>query len=346
MIVNWLLTRKCNLKCSYCGIVRNSETNIYPSIKEINEKEISSEYVISTIKYMNNLYGKNNLFHIFYGGEPFIVFDKLVPIIRYCNDNNIFYTIITNGHFYHKVLELYNLTGKIKGLSVSLDPIIFSKDDDDFDRVSKSNKAMELIEKNHQFKIIDDLVIETTIDAKNYIYLPKMVEYFKTKYPEVKISITAYDAPKSIFYDFSWYEGCSKFVNEYRLSKNNEDLEHVLMSIYKYNKDNIHCPETIPLLLENISSTYVDCGLYKNTITIDSDGQLRLCLRIRGQINIDALDLFSRHYSLYSLEKELELPFKNNYDKYCSGCNWTCPMMNQVSQNTFQEEVAHCSLRK
>ena len=95
-IVNWLLTRKCNLSCDYCAIVKDYENKPeeYPDIKHYYKNEMSTGYVLSSL----DLFRQHNpdAFHIFYGGEPLLRID-LAEIINFCNLNKIHYTIISNN---------------------------------------------------------------------------------------------------------------------------------------------------------------------------------------------------------------------------------------------------------
>jgi len=80
-IVNFLLTRRCNLQCSYCGIARNINNRLVKFYKnEVNTKRI--------IKFLENLKKHNpNAFVIWYGGEPLLRND-LSEIIKYCNNKH------------------------------------------------------------------------------------------------------------------------------------------------------------------------------------------------------------------------------------------------------------------
>ena len=76
------------------------------------------------------------------------------------------------------------------------------------------------------------------------------------------------------------------------------------------------------------------CNISDNihNITIDSDGCLRLCLRIRGincpDLNID--DLISSYGQIHDIAKET---FKSDHTTLCFGCNWTCMLMSEFYSN-------------
>ena len=47
-IVNWLLTRRCNLNCSYCAITKNykNKPDEYPDIYYYHKNEMDTETII------------------------------------------------------------------------------------------------------------------------------------------------------------------------------------------------------------------------------------------------------------------------------------------------------------
>jgi MoaA/NifB/PqqE/SkfB family radical SAM enzyme len=129
-IANWLLTRRCNLKCEYCGLVRDRDLpELYKPVEYYIENEMSTEYVITVLEMLKE--HNPDCFHIFYGGEP-LLRDDLAEIVQFCNDENIHYTIITNNTEVlkprlEKLLEKVN----VKGLSSSVDPALFTYSESD-----------------------------------------------------------------------------------------------------------------------------------------------------------------------------------------------------------------------
>ena len=71
-IVSWLLTRRCNLRCSYCRIVRNYKKmpEEYPQTSHYRKNEMSTDDVIHGLKGFKN--HNPDAFHILYGGEPLL----------------------------------------------------------------------------------------------------------------------------------------------------------------------------------------------------------------------------------------------------------------------------------
>ena len=164
-VANWLLTRRCNLNCSYCAITKdyNNIPKEYPKMKDYIKNEMSTEYIINGLK---NLKQHNpDCFNIFYGGECLLRQD-LPEIINYCNNENIHYTIITNNsdEVQPLIKNLLNKTEYISGLTSSVDPIIFSENLS----TDIMKKSLSGIKRLSQYKgIINDRVAEITISEDN-----------------------------------------------------------------------------------------------------------------------------------------------------------------------------------
>ena len=69
-IISWLLTRRCNIDCWYCAIVKDyvGKPQSYPDMKHYLRQEMTTEYVIETLKKIK--LHNPDAFHILYGGEP------------------------------------------------------------------------------------------------------------------------------------------------------------------------------------------------------------------------------------------------------------------------------------
>ena len=133
-IVNWLLTRRCNLSCSYCAIVKNYKgmPKEYPPMKHYLKSEMSTKFVLDALEKIQ----KHNpdCFHVMYGGEPMLRKD-LPEIIKYCNENGIYYTIITNNtpEVQPLIENLFLQAGDIAGITSSVDPLPVVREGEDSD---------------------------------------------------------------------------------------------------------------------------------------------------------------------------------------------------------------------
>jgi MoaA/NifB/PqqE/SkfB family radical SAM enzyme len=333
-IVNWLLTRRCNLKCSYCRIVSDYENKPreYPDIGHFYKNEMSTKTVLEGLSKLK----KHNpdCFHIFYGGEPLLRND-LPQIIAYCNSNDIYYTIITNNsNSVQKSLNDLLEKVEVKGLSSSVDPLIFdpniSKDNDRYKKcIAGFNRLKSLKGK------IKDLVAEITVDNDNVKYLYPLVKELSNN--GISSSITFIDISKSPYYDFA------NVTDENVLVKPTKELSDIFKRIIDEKLDVHMADKLLPKLFEILPSEY-DCELEKNltNITIDADGACRLCLRIGGRHTTSAsvtnfLDYDGKINPLF-----LDL-IKRDKKELCLRCNWTCVLHTNLSDN--KDEILHTEKR-
>jgi len=306
IIVSWLLTRRCNLSCRYCGITRSVPSVMY-------ENEMNTEFVIEGLKRLKK--HNEDAFHLFYGGEPFLRPD-LFEIIVACNDLDINYTIITNStsYVYPLIMELIT-TVPVKGLTVSIDPM------PSLDAKRKSDDAFKSIP--DYMKHVEDVVAEITVDRWSIINLPKLVSDLTRI--GVTSDITFLDVTKSRAYDFS------NITDKHMLATKSKDVADVLQELMK-GEYNVHMKEILlPEIFEALPSDF-DCELVNkgvHNLTIDSDGSVRLCLRIKGRTTPE-MNLLQYIGPKGELSEYL---IQNQYqDKkdLCKGCNWTCPIMSKL----------------
>jgi len=323
-IISWLLTRRCNLSCDYCAIVKDykNKPQSYPDMKHYFEKEMNSEYVIKTLRRIKN--HNPDAFHIFYGGEPLLRKD-LADIINFCNIAKIHYTIITNNSddIQKLIEELLENVEYIEGITSSVDPLIMDKTaDKSSDRYKKCVAGLERLQ---GFKgKIKDIVAEITVDNSNFQYLYDLVKMLTDM--GINSDITTVDIAKNNYYDFSNIR-----------SNKNADLVPKLpstMAMFQKiinDKLNVHMAETLLPQIYDILPAELDCELEKNihNMTIDADGSMRMCLRIRGVLtpNMKAYDCIMDNGELHPIFKELISIDKRNY---CLGCNWSCPIMSRL----------------
>lgn len=321
-IVSWLLTRRCNLNCSYCAIVKDyfGKPTLYPNMKYYIQNEMDTKTVIKGL----GDFKKHNpdAFHILYGGEPLLRKD-LPEIINFCNENNIHYTIITNNTNEIQPLmeKLFENTDYIIGLTSSVDPLVVS-DDSDTDRIKKSKEGMDRLV-NLKGKV-KDLVAEITVDNRNISYLYDLIKTL-TGFG-INSDITFVDIQKNKFYDFSNVDDEEFLVHPTKEIK--DELERIIND----KSLDVHMSETLLDEIFKILPANLDCEIENDihNITVDADGSIRLCLRIRGlltpgKVRLD--NLFDKDYNVNNFVG----PFLQ-FDKrsYCEGCNWTCMLMSKL----------------
>lgn len=325
-ICNWLLTRRCNLKCEYCAIVKNYEhkPSEYPDMKYYRDNEMSTDFVLDTLMKLKE--HNPNMFHIFYGGEPLLRND-LAEIINFCNAQDINYTIISNNcdeidPLFQKLMN--DVTDGIKGYTASIDPIVMACSDSikKTDRYKKSKHGFrKLIELSKEHKI-KDLVAEMTVCKDDVEYISETI--YELKMYDIATDITFVDVAKNEYYDFSNVRGDRSSLVEPSIKLARELIQAIDWDF------NVHMPELYEKVFEILPSKF-DCKLEENihNITIDSNGAMRLCLRIRGVVTpkLKANKIIHQDGNIWQTLKEF---ISEDKKRLCKGCNWTCPVMSQM----------------
>jgi len=335
-IVNLFITRRCNLKCSYCGITRNykNKPSIYPDMKHYYENEMSTEYVIELLgKFKAH---NPDIFIIIYGGEPLLRKD-LPDIINFCNKENINYTIITNNTPEIQPLteRLFEKTGgDIRGFTSSVDPVFNQKDGSD--RVKKSTSGLTNLLKRKY--IVKDLVAEITVMRENIPYLYDLIKEL-TGYG-INSDITFIDTAKSEYYDFS------NVTEPWKLVHISPELAEQFQRICDDKSLNIHMKEFLLPAIWNILPSNMDCGIEKDlhNISVDADGSIRLCTRIRGHYTPNSVsinNLFTKDMEVNPYTKQCIIKDKK---MFCKLCNHTCLLMSKYGDNV--DELVHKKIRQ
>lgn len=333
-IVNWLLTRKCNLKCEYCAIVKNykGKPDEYPDMAHYLKNEMDPDRVIRGLEAIN----KHNpdCFHIFYGGEP-MLYKGLEHILNYCFDHNIHYTIITNNT--DKVQPLIEnllswVEGGIKGLTSSVDPVFHQKDASD--RVEKSVSGLRRLRKYRAW--INDIVAEITVMNENVPYIYDLVSELSRF--GINSDITFIDIAKNEYYDFANVREPWKLVNI------SPELANQFQMLHDDKGLDIHMKDFLLPEIWNILPSNLDCQLEKgiHNLSVDADGSIRLCLRARGvwTPSYSLEDVFLPDGSISSVLKTRMMRDKKDY---CQLCNHTCQIMSMYGDKV--DELVHLDKR-
>lgn len=347
-IVNWLLTRRCNLKCDYCAIVKDYKgmPKEYPPMSHYIKNEMTTEFVIDALARIK----KHNpdCFHIMYGGEPLLRKD-LATIINYCNDEDIHYTIISNNTVeIQPLIEklVKDVKGKIKGFTASVDPVMFVEIDSSEpmdniheDRVIKSLAGFENLKKMKEY--CDDVVAEITVMKHNKKHLFRLVSLLTES--GINSDITFIDIAKSPYYDFS------NISNEDLLVKQSPELAEQFQLISDNDVD-VHMKHILMPEIWGILPSDMDCEIDKglHNISIDADGSIRLCLRIRGTLTANLVSietLFNERNEVHPIAHSI---ISSDKRKHCKLCNHTCHLMSKYinDHNLGPEDLVHLDRRK
>ena len=341
-IVNWILTRRCNLNCSYCGIVKNYKLKpeCYPDMNYYKNNEMSTKVILNALKQMK----KHNpdMFHIFYGGEPTLRKD-LPDIINYCNQNNILYTIISNNtpEVQPMINRLFQEVDYVQGFTSSVDAVSLNNKKELLDdKIKKSIYGFQKLKEMKESGKVKDVVAEVTITNHNIDSLQHIIE--KLSLAKIYSSITFIDIAKTSYYDFSNVLSINELINP--------SLKVIQIITTLYNNDNflIHMKELLNQTLNILPSKY-DCQLEKgvHNITIDADGGMRLCLRIKGEVapRIHVSNLFRTRTS--SISQKFYNAICIDKKNLCKLCNHTCLMMSKMvdDNDDKQKELIHSEVR-
>jgi len=333
-IANWLLTRRCNLRCEYCAIVQNykNKPEKYPDMRHYYVNEMKTEHVI---KGLHNLRNHNpDMFHIFYGGEPLLRKD-LYEIINYCNEKKIHYTIISNNTkeirpFIKQLLK--KVDDKIEGFTASVDPVFHNEKESQEDRVRKSVLGLENLINMKVY--VRDVVAEITAMQHNYIYLYDLLKEL-TKY-QINGDVTFIDIAKSPYYDFSNITDQSLLVHQ------TAQLADQIGKIMKDDSLDVHMKDVILPAMWDLLPSNMDCEIDQtlHNISIDADGTIRLCLRIRGVYTPSVVNLDNLIMSDGNINTIAEAAIRRDKKEFCKLCNHTCHLMSKhIEKNDMGPEA-------
>jgi len=341
-IVNWLLTRKCNLKCDYCAIVKNYDNKPpeYPDLNHYFQNEMTTRDVIEGIIRFHQ--HNPDAFHIFYGGEPMLRKD-LSEIITFCNDMDIHYTIISNNteEIQPLIKNLLKECEQIRGFTASVDPVIFSKNTMlvSVDRIRKSRQGIEsLLELK---KYIKDVVAEITVMKENEDSLYSLVRMLSDN--GINSDITFIDIAKSPYYDFS------NITDENLLVQQSGTLREQMTKLLQSDLD-IHMKEALIPEMWKILPSEMNCGIDRNlhNVSVDADGTIRLCLRIRGVFTPQMVNLKNLFMTTGQINPIAHGAIKRDKIDLCKKCNHTCQLMSNIIEenNMSPETLVHLDRRK
>ena len=341
-IVNWLLTRKCNLNCDYCAIIRDYKNMPYHDMNYYYKNEMSTEVVINAL----NNFKKHNqdVFNIFYGGEPLLRKD-LPQIINHCNENDIQYTIISNNtpEIQPLIKRQFNETNYIQGFTSSVDPVINDERKSGSDRIRKSIEGLLRLKEIQSKGNVKDVVAEITVMNNTQELLYDLVSELSQN--DIYSDITFVDISKSSYYDFSNIHDRDILVNP------SWKLANIFRKMIDEDDLLIHMKDILlPKMFDTLPSNF-DCKLEESihNVSVDADGSMRLCLRIKGQVcpTVHVRDLFE--------DPQCHLITKDFYElmcidkkRLCYFCNHSCLMMSKYISDTGkgQEDLVHIDKRE
>jgi hypothetical protein len=207
-------------------------------------------------------------------------------------------------------------------------------------RYRKSKQGFEFLLKMKEK--CNDVVAEITVLREDQEFIYPLVKMLSEN--EISSDITFVDIAKSKYYDFS------NKTSESSLVFPNPDLADQMMNLLVDPSLDIHMKEFLIPAMYKILPSNMDCEIEKNlhNVTIDADGSVRLCLRIRGVNTPKYVQLSDLIQSDGSINKVAHRLIAQDKDKYCKLCNHTCLLMSKhlEEKNLDPYELAHLDRRK
>lgn len=328
-IATLLLTRKCNLSCNYCRISGDIDYMLkpeeYPNSKHYNTNERTTEFWISLITEMYN--HNKNMFFLIMGGEPFL-YPGLVEIVMFLNDIGANYSILSNCTENLRGLRetFFSRVGKVSGFTASIDPgtvALLERETPKDHELQKSIEGFLTLQELMVGGYISDPVGEIVVDYRTIYQLEETIDLLSKN--GIYSDISPLDLAKTNFYDFSTVTSEDALI-----SKSDEVraiFDRLINSDYK-----IHMKKSLLPAIYDALPSNLDCGLKVgniHNITIDADGAIRTCLRIRGHYTPKyfANNLFNHDFSL---NNEVEKAIEADKKSICKKCIHTCQIMSQL----------------
>lgn len=153
-----LLTRRCNLRCKYCGIARKGRG------------EVGIEKWRKGLKSLAKLGCK---FVAIYGGEPFL-FPFLSDFLKCCNELEMLNSVITNACYFN--LLVWERMKELSSLTFSFDSLKKRGV-----REQRLYVLLDFLEDRLRKKLLRDVEVCCTVSRENYLELPSLIEFFSKK---------------------------------------------------------------------------------------------------------------------------------------------------------------------
>lgn len=290
--INILPTRECNLRCSYCKIWKS------------DIKALSWEEWKPIVKHLWDLSGG---FISFAGGETLLTPGDIVDFTRFLEKHDIYYAYVSNSTLLTKELADKLVDAGLRNWSVSIDSLRSCIDAS----ITKKSSVGYYWLKYFQSKGVKDLMGITVITKSNLNEITDLVKFLSEQ--KIWLTVTLLDFPRGKYYDFA---------NQVPIEiPPEEEVRKLCNQLYqmKLNGYLLHDPPYYYEILPNYVTKPYFCKKPWGSLTIDADGRLRLCYRIRGVKlpQYSALDIGSK-------DKEILEAYRYDYKHLCSGCSWEC----------------------
>jgi len=316
--VEFLLTRRCQYRCSYCKIVDSKSLR--------SQKELTTFQVCQSIIFISRTWPGAPI--IFFGGEP-TVRDDLPSIIKCCVDHGVKHAVISNSmrvlkdsEYADKLVEagLSNWSTSFDGATLGLvtDPSV----------LKKSIQGVDALRMFRDKYGIRDLVTCITVTKKNLEALPDIIQDLTKE--GIWSICTPLQCPLPILsYDYS-----SGNIADLPSQKQVEESAQILSFMARSGRFLMHNESGWFDLWPAYFRTQTWKCRDKGNLTIDADGSLRLCVDIAFPFSMSIWDL----YMSYNVERYSDALLKS---PPCNGCFWDPAfesLQRATREGTTQEE--------
>lgn len=310
------LTRKCNLKCQYCRIVKT----------RLPEELTMDRW----IEVMDILDGLGVRFVNIAGGEPTIL-KGLGRLIRHLNDNTgLAYSLVSNSMFNDKKLEEMVDAG-LKAYVASVD--VLSRREQNLHDLKKASAGMQMLERLKAYGV-PNLCANIVISGTNINNVMEVVRYLNDK--EIWVNVCPIIWGKG-----DKWEQKDIADERYRLREEHRlKLESIAGELLEMKKEGARIIPTesyignMPKFAVGLDwhCCFVNDEAKPPRLTIDADGSLMTCINMRGKM--------AERFSILDLKKD------EVYDRFisewredaenCTGCYWSTMVMASERQELLE----------
>ncbi len=283
--VHLYVTRKCNLKCSYCFVVE-------PGRKELNTEDMK--------KVIDHLHYLGTRCISFFGGEPTIRRD-LLELIEYANKKRILTHITTNGSFLTQ--DYIDKLGKadLDVINLSVDSVFeFNESKKDYTRCREVLSHLLEARKKYGFEINVNLVLT----AKNVDITIQTLRLINSFNVPMSIGLIAGNTYNNLPVDGSLY--FFKKDDKEKLLKVCDEIKQLKKQGFNIIEPEQYFEDIKKFVNHELKDWYCSAGEYY--FSIDCDGKFQLCAGSKTQ-DISIFDVDRDYYKKF---KELrETSFKS-----------------------------------
>lgn len=316
----WLVTRACQLFCSYCEIAH----------KPIKELPIEDKMRIA------DKLKEFNVFPVLYGGEVTISrdFEKL---LQHMQEIELQYAVISNGMVNLQTLEKWATKYGLDNWSVSIDTLDFNPrpgfDDEEILRKARAGYATLVFTEG----LIRDRVTCTTVTSYNIREIPSIVEEMSR--------IGAYTILSMVNQHKDGFRYSAPGAND--MVPSQEDIVWLVKTLKRMAKQTdsegnpkylLHDPPQVwDMWLKHAVAADWHCSRFTK-FTIDSDGFLQCCVDWKGKNfgEFNILEITRENFA------DIEQYFLEDiWD--CKGCAWSPIKLLETEQ--AKGEIGHEMLR-